>query len=82
VQDPGDRCGKETVLQNRLRWARWELTQDGKRLMNANSGDKSFSAFYVAGKDWYSALAFVSEGGSVPSLATALGSSPAAHCSR
>src|SRR5262245_38878867 len=36
-----------------------ELTQDGKRLMNANSGDKSFSAFYVAGKDWYSALGFV-----------------------
>ena len=27
--------------------------------MAANSGDKSFSAFYVAGKDWYSALAFV-----------------------
>jgi N,N'-diacetylchitobiose transport system substrate-binding protein len=36
-----------------------ELWQDGKRLMNANSGDKSFSAFYIAGKDWYSALAFV-----------------------
>jgi len=36
-----------------------ELTQDGKRLMNANSGDKSFSAFYLAGKDWYSALGFV-----------------------
>src|SRR5690348_250427 len=36
-----------------------ELWQDGKRLMNANSGDKSFSAFYLAGKDWYSALGFV-----------------------
>lgn len=23
-------CGKETVLQNRLRWARWELLRDGK----------------------------------------------------
>lgn len=23
-------CGKETVLQNRLRWARWELKQEGK----------------------------------------------------
>ena len=22
-------CGKETVLQNRLRWARWELQRDG-----------------------------------------------------
>ena len=36
-----------------------EFMQAGKRLMNANSGDKSFSAFYVAGKDWYSALGFV-----------------------
>jgi restriction system protein len=23
-------CGKETVLQNRVRWARWELTRAGK----------------------------------------------------
>jgi len=23
-------CGKETVLQNRVRWARWELQRDGK----------------------------------------------------
>src|SRR5437867_3741436 len=23
-------CGKETVLQNRLRWARWELKRAGK----------------------------------------------------
>lgn len=22
-------CGRETVLQNRLRWARWELKQEG-----------------------------------------------------
>ena len=36
-----------------------QLNADGKKLMAANSGDKSFSAFYVAGKDWYSALAFV-----------------------
>src|SRR4029079_16577439 len=36
-----------------------EFNQAGKSLMNANSGDKSFSAFYVAGKDWYSALGFV-----------------------
>src|SRR4051812_38909151 len=36
-----------------------QFTADGKKLMAANKGDKSFSAFYVAGKDWYSALAFV-----------------------
>src|SRR3954447_2734743 len=36
-----------------------EFTADGKKLMAANSGDKSFSAFYIAGKDWYSALGFV-----------------------
>lgn len=23
-------CGKESVLQNRLRWARWELKREGK----------------------------------------------------
>ncbi len=23
-------CGKETVLSNRIRWARWELKQEGK----------------------------------------------------
>lgn len=23
-------CSKETVLQNRVRWARWELKRDGK----------------------------------------------------
>ena len=23
-------CGKEPLLQNRLRWARWELNRDGK----------------------------------------------------
>jgi N,N'-diacetylchitobiose transport system substrate-binding protein len=36
-----------------------EFTAAGKKLMAANSSDKSFSAFYIAGKDWYSALAFV-----------------------
>jgi restriction system protein len=23
-------CGKETILQNRVRWARWALQRDGK----------------------------------------------------
>ncbi len=23
-------CGKESVLQNRIRWARWELQREGK----------------------------------------------------
>jgi N,N'-diacetylchitobiose transport system substrate-binding protein len=32
---------------------------DGKKLAAANSTDSTFSPFYVAGKDWYSALAFV-----------------------
>jgi N,N'-diacetylchitobiose transport system substrate-binding protein len=36
-----------------------QFTADGKKLMAANSSDKTFSAFYVAGQDWYSALAFV-----------------------
>ncbi len=36
-----------------------QFTADGKKLMTANSSDKTFSAFYVAGQDWYSALAFV-----------------------
>jgi len=36
-----------------------QLIANGKKVMKANGGDKSFSAFYVAGKDWYSALAFV-----------------------
>jgi N,N'-diacetylchitobiose transport system substrate-binding protein len=36
-----------------------QLNADGGKLMKANSTDKTFSAFYVAGKDWYSALAFV-----------------------
>jgi N,N'-diacetylchitobiose transport system substrate-binding protein len=36
-----------------------QLIANGKKVMKANSGDKTFSAFYVAGKDWYSALAFV-----------------------
>ena len=36
-----------------------QFVADGKKLMAANSADKTFSAFYVAGQDWYSALAFV-----------------------
>jgi N,N'-diacetylchitobiose transport system substrate-binding protein len=36
-----------------------EFTADGNKLMAANSKDKSFSAYYVAGKDWYTALGFV-----------------------
>jgi N,N'-diacetylchitobiose transport system substrate-binding protein len=36
-----------------------EFMANGKKLMKANSANKKFSAFYVAGKDWYSALAFV-----------------------
>ncbi len=36
-----------------------QFTADGKKLMAANSSDPTFSAFYVAGQDWYSALAFV-----------------------
>src|SRR5262245_320676 len=36
-----------------------EFNTDGNKLMSANSSDKGFSAFYVAGKDWYTALGFV-----------------------
>jgi N,N'-diacetylchitobiose transport system substrate-binding protein len=36
-----------------------QFVADGKKLMASNKADTSFSAFYVAGKDWYSALAFV-----------------------
>jgi N,N'-diacetylchitobiose transport system substrate-binding protein len=36
-----------------------QFTADGKKLMSSNKADTTFSAFYVAGKDWYSALAFV-----------------------
>jgi N,N'-diacetylchitobiose transport system substrate-binding protein len=36
-----------------------QFMANGKKVMKANSADKKFSAFYVAGKDWYSALAFV-----------------------
>ncbi|HEX4521119.1 MAG TPA: extracellular solute-binding protein [Gaiellaceae bacterium] len=45
-----------------------QFTVDGKKLMAANSSDKTFSAFYVAGQDWYSALAFVYDfGGQIAS---------------
>ena len=36
-----------------------KFVADGKKLMATNKADTTFSAFYVAGKDWYSALAFV-----------------------
>jgi N,N'-diacetylchitobiose transport system substrate-binding protein len=36
-----------------------QFMASGKKLMNANSSDKSFSAFYLAGRDWYSAISFV-----------------------
>src|SRR5437667_8822614 len=36
-----------------------ELTADGKKLMATFAKDKTFSAFYVAGPDWYSAISFV-----------------------
>ena len=36
-----------------------QFMADGNKIMAANSADKTFSAFYVAGRDWYSALAFV-----------------------
>jgi N,N'-diacetylchitobiose transport system substrate-binding protein len=36
-----------------------QFVADGKKLMASNKADTTFSAFYVAGKDWYSALAFV-----------------------
>jgi N,N'-diacetylchitobiose transport system substrate-binding protein len=47
-----------------------ELWADGKKLMTAYSSDKKFSAFYVAGPDWYSAMAFVYDfGGAIASSA-------------
>jgi N,N'-diacetylchitobiose transport system substrate-binding protein len=36
-----------------------QFVADGSKLIKANGADKTFSAFYVAGQDWYSALAFV-----------------------
>src|SRR5262245_6744092 len=36
-----------------------QFLADGKKIAAANSSDKTFSAFYIAGKDWYSALAYV-----------------------
>ncbi len=36
-----------------------QFVADGKKLAAANSSDPTFSPFYVAGKDWYSGLAFV-----------------------
>jgi N,N'-diacetylchitobiose transport system substrate-binding protein len=46
-----------------------QFVADGKKLMAANKADTSFSAFYVAGQDWYSALAFVYDfGGQIAQL--------------
>jgi N,N'-diacetylchitobiose transport system substrate-binding protein len=46
-----------------------ELSADGKKLMATLGKDKTFSAFYVAGPDWYSAMAFVYDfGGSIATL--------------
>jgi N,N'-diacetylchitobiose transport system substrate-binding protein len=37
-----------------------QLTADGQKLMSTyGKSDKTFSAFYVAGPDWYSAMSFV-----------------------
>ncbi len=46
-----------------------QFVADGKKLMAANKSDTNFSAFYVAGQDWYSALAFVYDfGGQIAQL--------------
>jgi N,N'-diacetylchitobiose transport system substrate-binding protein len=46
-----------------------QFVANGKKLMAANKEDSTFSAFYVAGKDWYSALAFVYDfGGQIAQL--------------
>jgi N,N'-diacetylchitobiose transport system substrate-binding protein len=43
-----------------------QLLADGKKLIASQGEDKTFSAFYVAGQDWYSALAYVYDyGGSI-----------------
>jgi N,N'-diacetylchitobiose transport system substrate-binding protein len=46
-----------------------QFVADGKKLMASNKADTTFSAFYVAGQDWYSALAFVYDfGGQIATL--------------
>jgi N,N'-diacetylchitobiose transport system substrate-binding protein len=46
-----------------------QFVADGKKLMATNKADTTFSAFYVAGQDWYSALAFVYDfGGQIAQL--------------
>ena len=46
-----------------------ELTADGKKLMATFAKDKTFSAFYVAGPDWYSAISYVYDfGGQIAKL--------------
>jgi N,N'-diacetylchitobiose transport system substrate-binding protein len=43
-----------------------QLVADGKKLNTAYGSDKTFSPFYVAGPDWYSAMSFVYDyGGSI-----------------
>jgi N,N'-diacetylchitobiose transport system substrate-binding protein len=45
-----------------------QLVADGKKLMTTYGSDKTFSAFYVAGPDWYSAMSFVYDfGGTIAS---------------
>ena len=46
-----------------------KFVANGKKVLAANGTDKTFSAFYVAGQDWYSALAYVYDyGGSIAQL--------------
>jgi N,N'-diacetylchitobiose transport system substrate-binding protein len=46
-----------------------QFVADGKKLMATNKADTTFSAFYVAGQDWSSALAFVYDfGGQIAQL--------------
>jgi N,N'-diacetylchitobiose transport system substrate-binding protein len=43
-----------------------QFVSDAKKVMAQHPADKAFSGFYVAGQDWYSALAFVYDyGGSI-----------------
>ncbi|MEA2386390.1 MAG: N,N-diacetylchitobiose transport system substrate-binding protein, partial [Thermoleophilaceae bacterium] len=43
-----------------------KFVASGKKVLAASGGSKTFSAFYVAGQDWYSALAYVFDyGGSI-----------------
>jgi N,N'-diacetylchitobiose transport system substrate-binding protein len=47
-----------------------QFVANGKKLMSTYGKDKTFSAFYIAGRDWYSALAYVYDrGGTIARLA-------------